>query len=156
MVERPAGDGLLSWLVGGVLVGVVVLGLVVAAYAVGYRRGEDAAQPEAMQTQPASTQPAATTAGETTAPAETTAPSGGDATAGKAVFASAGCGSCHTLADAGTTGTVGPNLDELKPTAAQVKTIVGSGRDGMPSFGDLLAEGDIEDVAAYVSSVAGA
>ena len=150
MAERPAGgDGLLGWLVGGVLVGVVVLGLVVAAYAVGYRRGEDAAQP--TQVRPASTRPAATTAA-----GETTAPSEGDATAGKAVFASAGCGSCHTLADAGTAGTVGPNLDELKPSAAQVKTIVGAGRGRMPSFGGLLAEGDIEDVAAYVSSVAGA
>ena len=37
----------------------------------------------------------------------------GDAAAGKAVFASAGCGSCHTLAAAGASGQVGPNLDEV-------------------------------------------
>jgi mono/diheme cytochrome c family protein len=37
----------------------------------------------------------------------------GDAAAGKAVFTSAGCGSCHTLAAAGTSGQVGPNLDEV-------------------------------------------
>ena len=36
----------------------------------------------------------------------------GDPAAGKEVFASAGCGSCHTLSDAGATGTVGPSLDE--------------------------------------------
>ena len=52
----------------------------------------------------------------TTTAATTTAPAGqGDATAGKAVFASAGCGGCHTLKAAGSTGTVGPNLDQLKP-----------------------------------------
>lgn len=37
----------------------------------------------------------------------------GDAAAGKAVFASAGCGSCHTVAAAGASGQVGPNLDEV-------------------------------------------
>jgi mono/diheme cytochrome c family protein len=37
----------------------------------------------------------------------------GDAAAGKAVFTSAGCGSCHTLAAAETSGQVGPNLDEV-------------------------------------------
>ena len=45
------------------------------------------------------------------------APAAGDAAAGKEVFASAGCAGCHTLADAGSTGTVGPNLDEAKPSA---------------------------------------
>ncbi len=48
----------------------------------------------------------------------------GDAEAGAAVFASAGCGGCHTLADAGSSGAVGPNLDELQPTEAQVVVIV--------------------------------
>jgi cytochrome c551/c552 len=38
---------------------------------------------------------------------------GGDATAGKAVFASNGCGSCHTLAVAGATGTIGPDLGKV-------------------------------------------
>jgi mono/diheme cytochrome c family protein len=42
----------------------------------------------------------------------------GNAAAGKAVFASAGCGACHTYTPAGSSGTVGPNLDEL-PAAAQ-------------------------------------
>ena len=39
----------------------------------------------------------------------------GDPTAGKQVFLSAGCTGCHTLKDAGSTGTVGPNLDQAKP-----------------------------------------
>ena len=40
-----------------------------------------------------------------------------DVARGKAIFASAGCAGCHTLADAGATGTVGPSLDAAKPSA---------------------------------------
>ena len=40
----------------------------------------------------------------------------GDATAGASVFESAGCGACHTLSAAGSSGTVGPNLDDAKPS----------------------------------------
>jgi cytochrome c553 len=80
---------------------------------------------------------------------------GGDAAAGKTVFASAGCGSCHTLADAGSSGTVGPNLDDAKPSADHVVEMVTNGSGVMPSFKDQLSEQEIQDVAAYVSSVAG-
>jgi len=57
-------------------------------------------------------EPSAT--GETTETAAGTEPSApaGDPAAGKSIFASAGCGTCHSLQDAGTTATVGPNLDE--------------------------------------------
>jgi mono/diheme cytochrome c family protein len=101
------------------------------------------------------------TGGTTTAPAETTpaettpAGSGGDPVAGKAVFTSAGCVSCHTLADAGASGTVGPNLDEKKPPAELVVDRVTNGKAVMPSFKGQLTEQQIKDVAAYVSSVAG-
>ena len=80
---------------------------------------------------------------------------GGDAAAGKEVFESAGCTSCHTLADAGASGTVGPNLDEAKPPATLVVERVTNGAGAMPSFKDQLSEKQIADVAAYVSSVAG-
>ena len=80
----------------------------------------------------------------------------GDATAGKQVFETAGCTSCHTLADAGATGTVGPNLDEAKPPATLVVDRVTHGKGVMPSFSGQLSEQQIQDVAAYVSSVAGA
>lgn len=89
---------------------------------------------------------------------ETTPPppeTGGDAAAGKKVFLSAGCTSCHTLADAGSTGTVGPNLDEAKPSAELVMERVTNGMGVMPSFKGQLSEKQIQDVAAYVSSVAG-
>jgi uncharacterized membrane protein len=74
---------------------------------------------------------------------------------GRAVFTAAGCGGCHTLTDAGTTGTTGPNLDSLQPSAERVSAVVESGRGGMPSFASSLGEDEIEAVAAYVSSVAG-
>lgn len=80
---------------------------------------------------------------------------GGGAAAGKEVFASAGCGTCHTLADAGTSGTVGPNLDEAQPSKATAVEVVTNGRGAMPPFGDRLDEEQIDAVATYVSSVAG-
>jgi mono/diheme cytochrome c family protein len=79
----------------------------------------------------------------------------GDAAAGKQVFETAGCKSCHTLKDAGATGTVGPNLDEAMPPAALVVDRVTNGKGVMPSFSGQLSPKQIADVAAYVSSVAG-
>jgi cytochrome c6 len=106
-------------------------------------------------TTPASTTPAATTPASTTPATTTPASGGGDPVAGKAVFTSAGCVSCHTLKDAGATGAVGPNLDEKKPDAALVVDRVTNGKGVMPSFKGQLSEQQIKDVAAYVSSVAG-
>jgi cytochrome c553 len=82
--------------------------------------------------------------------------SGGDPVAGKAVFTgAAGCTNCHTLADAGSTGNVGPNLDDAKPSAALVMDRVTNGKGVMPPFKGTLTATQIADVAAYVSSVAG-
>lgn len=80
----------------------------------------------------------------------------GDAAAGKTVF-TASCGSCHTLADAGTSGTTGPNLDDLAPSFETVQQQVISGGGAMPAFGEdgILTDQQIADVSAYVSSVAG-
>ena len=79
----------------------------------------------------------------------------GDATAGKSVFASAGCTACHTLKDAGATGTVGPNLDDAKPSFELVVERVTLGKGVMPSFKGKLKDQQIADVAQYVSTVAG-
>ena len=79
----------------------------------------------------------------------------GNAAAGKVVFESAGCKSCHTLKNAGSTGTVGPNLDQLKPSFARVHHQVENGGAIMPAFKATLTAKQINDVAAYVSSVAG-
>ena len=78
----------------------------------------------------------------------------GDATAGKAVFTST-CGACHTLSDAGTSGVVGPNLDDRQPDAARVYDRVTNGKGGMPSFKGQLSDQQIADVTAYVSTAAG-
>lgn len=94
-----------------------------------------------------------TTETETT---ETEPPAEGDPVAGKQVFLGpSACGTCHTLADAGTTGVVGPNLDESKPELELVVDRVTNGQGGMPAFGDSLSDQQIADVAAYISSVAG-
>ena len=87
---------------------------------------------------------------------ETTPTAEGDPAAGKDVFLGASaCGGCHTLADAGSTGQVGPNLDEAQPDYELALDRVTNGQGGMPSFSSTLSEQQIADVAAYVSSVAG-
>ncbi len=79
--------------------------------------------------------------------------SGGEITStdGKEIFAQAGCGSCHTLAAAGSTGNVGPNLDEAKPPAELVVDRVTNGKGAMPSFKDQLSEEQIQAVADFVT-----
>jgi mono/diheme cytochrome c family protein len=74
---------------------------------------------------------------------------------GKKVFASAGCKGCHTLKDAGATGSVGPNLDDLRPDTAAVKRQVINGGGPMPAFKGKLSNAQIDAVSSYVSSVAG-
>jgi mono/diheme cytochrome c family protein len=73
---------------------------------------------------------------------------------GKQVFTQ-NCGGCHTLADAGTNGQVGPVLDDLKPNKARVQRQVTNGGAKMPSFKDKLSADQIDAVSTYVSSVAG-
>ena len=79
---------------------------------------------------------------------------GGQATDGKGIF-TANCASCHTLADAGTSGVVGPNLDEAKPPRELVVDRVTNGKGGMPPFKSTLTAKQIQAVADYVSSSAG-
>ena len=71
--------------------------------------------------------------------------------AGAKVFADAGCGGCHTLQAAKTTGTVGPNLDDVQPDKEKVARQVTNGGVGMPSFRDKLTKAEIDQVATFVS-----
>jgi len=124
----------------------VVLGLLVALLAACGGAEEQQALPE-------------TVVGTIEAPAETggggeAAPEG-DPAAGKEVFMSAGCVSCHTLSDAGATGTVGPNLDESSISFEDAFQTITNGRGGMPPFGGQLEEQQIADVAAYVVQARG-
>ncbi len=74
----------------------------------------------------------------------------GDAANGASVYETAGCGACHTLAAAGSTGTVGPNLDDAKPSYELAVERVTKGQGGMPAFGEQLEAHEIADVAQYV------
>ena len=75
-------------------------------------------------------------------------------TDGKSIFTT-NCSSCHTLADAGTSGTVGPNLDEARPSKELVVDRVTNGQGAMPSFSDSLDADQIQAVADYVAGAAG-
>jgi cytochrome c6 len=83
---------------------------------------------------------------------------GGAATAnaeGKQIFTQS-CGTCHTLSDAGTSGNVGPVLDQIKPDKARVQNAIkngGAGSGAMPA--NIVTGKEAEAVATYVSSVAG-
>jgi cytochrome c oxidase subunit 2 len=114
-----------------------------------------------------------------TAPGTPT-PAGGDVAAGKAIFTGAGgCGSCHTLAAAGTTGTIGPDLGvRLASDCKTAKSLKVRGRtlqqciltaitkpyayiptgyqaNIMPSnFSQTLTPAQIQSLVAFLSSVA--
>ncbi len=110
--------------------------------------GKEKAEPHAAA---ATTQQTSSSA--STAPTSTAAGGGavqGNPAAGKAVFASAGCTGCHTLKAAGSTGTVGPNLDQLKPPYAKILAQVEHGGKIMPPFQGQLSATQIQDVAAFV------
>lgn len=129
-----------AWLL-GFMGGVLILGLLGIAYLIGFNRGKH----EATTARPGAARPAAQ---ETTTQA---APSG----PGRELFANT-CGGCHTLADAGTTATTGPSLDQLKPDQAQVLAAIANGGTGSGAMPKGLYTGtQAQEVAQYVASVAG-
>jgi cytochrome c oxidase subunit 2 len=95
---------------------------------------------------------------------------GGGAADGKTLFTESAqpsaCASCHTLADAGASGTTGPNLDEVVPdlSAAQVKESIenpdaeiteGFQPGLMPRYGDTLSPEQVDALVKYLKEVAG-
>lgn len=131
-----------------------VLLLLLAAFAVVAAAGCGGEEEAAPTAETVEGTPTGEDTGATTEEGETETEGGGtsegDPAKGKEVFATAGCGGCHTLADAGSSGTVGPNLDEAKPDHDLVVQRVTNGQGAMPSFKDQLSQDDIENVAAYV------
>jgi mono/diheme cytochrome c family protein len=120
----------------------------IAGFAVGRHTGGNHKTTPAATTRTAN-ETVTTSAGETT----TAAAGGGAALAeGKRIFTSAGCVACHTLKAAGATGTVGPNLDERKPSYDKVIERVTNGKPPMPSFRGKLSATEIQAVARFVSS----
>jgi sulfite dehydrogenase len=142
----------------------IVLGLMTAAgfvgWVIGNYAGGDTKTVTVATSRPTTTAQtttsATTSAATSTATTPTTTTSGGgntgSAAAGKAIFTSAGCASCHTLKAAGAHGTVGPNLDERRPSADKVVERVTEGKGVMPSFKGQLTDAQIQSVAAFVSS----
>ena len=121
------------------VVGIAVIVVIVAVVAP--REGSESSRRDLAKTQPPAT----------TAPSAPPPPQPqGDATAGREVFAAEGCGNCHTFAAAGSTATIGPNLDELTPDFASSVEQVRKGGEGMPAFQGILTEQEIADVVAFV------
>jgi cytochrome c553 len=149
-------------------VALAVIALAVGLAGCGYE-GQTTASPETVEgtvtqttetetTETGTTETGTTETGTTetteTATTETTGGLEGDPVAGKEIFTT-NCGGCHTLSDAGTSGTVGPNLDDAQPDEALVVERVTNGQGAMPPFKGTLSEQQIADVAAYVSTAAG-
>jgi mono/diheme cytochrome c family protein len=140
-----------------------VLGLAIVALA-GCGGGEEAAPlPETVEgtvgeaeteAEETETEGGETQTGETEAE-ETTEEGGGggaqgNAEAGATIFNEQGCGGCHVLEAAGSSGSVGPNLDESQPDLELIVDRVTNGKGVMPAFADELSEKEIQDVSAYV------
>jgi cbb3-type cytochrome c oxidase subunit III len=86
--------------------------------------------------------------------AEVALPAGVGGNDPKLLFES-NCGSCHTLADAGTSGTIGPNLDQAKPSLQKAITQITNGGGGMPAFKGQLMQAQIRALAQYLVRVTG-
>jgi mono/diheme cytochrome c family protein len=130
------------------------------------------AAPATTQTTAATTTTAPETAGTTTtAPTTTAATAAGNPAQGKSVFASNGCGACHTFKPAGSTGSVGPNLDSapaldakkdnMPPPAFIRESIVspntyispGYPKSVMPqTFGSTLTKTQLADLVAFIAA----
>jgi len=145
-----------------------------AGYAVGHYTslGKPSATVTVTSTSMPGTVTTPTTTASTTASTTTTTSSGGDVAAGKLLFASQGCSSCHALAAVGANGQVGPNLDTALPAdakadknmalAAFVKDSIvnpssylakGYGDGIMPkNFGQTLKSAQIDDLVALILS----
>jgi cytochrome c553 len=142
--------------------GVLVFGAIVVAFGLGIPAlvidDNTAEKPGGGGQTAASTE----SGGGNQAPSESSAQTGGGggggasaSAEGKQIFTQS-CGTCHTLADAGTSGTIGPVLDELKPNKARVLNAIkngGAGSGAMPA--NIVTGQEATAVAEYVSSVAG-
>ncbi len=139
-----------------------------AGWAVGHYTSLGKAPSTVVRTVTVGSTQATTTASTTTS----TTSGGGNAAAGKAVFASSGCGSCHTFQPAGATGTIGPNLDTaiaadaksnnnmnlaafVKQSIVDPNAYIAKGyqKGLMPSgFGSQLSSSQLNDLVAFILS----
>ena len=138
---------------------VFAVALLVPAFAVACGGGEERTTAPSDQggvqetdTGPQETEPGTTEETETGATETGGGGEGeGDPEAGREVFTSAGCGGCHTYEPAGTSGTVGPNLDEAQPSYEDARAQIEAGGGGMPAYEGDLSEEEIANVTAFVT-----
>jgi mono/diheme cytochrome c family protein len=145
--RRTGGDHRFFVLLFGSLASLFLLGLIAVVYVLA---SNGLGSSEGSNVQPAATQ--ASTRTETQAAAAETQAAQPPAGPGKELFAST-CGGCHTLSGAQTTGTLGPNLDDLKPNQATVQAAIQTGPGAMPA--NLLTGAQAQQVAAFVAASAG-
>jgi mono/diheme cytochrome c family protein len=131
-----------------VRIAVVLLALVLSVGVAACGGGDDEGTGDTTTTETTTDETTTETTTEETTTDETTTAAGRD------VFI-ANCGTCHTLSDAGTSGSIGPNLDELSLSEETIENQVRQGGGGMPSFEGNLSDDEIESVAAYVASQQG-
>jgi cytochrome c oxidase subunit II len=167
--DFPGRRGLVPFILVTAILTIAMLGAVEV-----FAKEEEHAAPEggAETTETTETTPTETTETGTTGTETETGPAGtttaeeaaGSPEAGRAVFEAQGCGSCHTFAPAGSSGTVGPNLDEVlagKDAAFIRQSIVdpnaeiaqGFSANVMPqTYGDQLSPKQIDDLVAFLMS----
>ncbi len=134
--EKSDVDRGRAWLM-GIGLGALAIAALVIAFTIGTNYSDDPV-------------PVAVPAGETgaEAPAELSEQ-------GRELFVT-GCGACHKLSDADSTGTAGPDLDNLAPDQELVRQAIAQGGTGsgmMPP--GLLTGADAELVSEYVANAAG-
>ncbi len=110
---------------------------------------QETGETETGETETGETETGETETGETET-GENGAEGEGDPEAGSEVYASAGCGSCHVLEEAGSTGTVGPSLDGANLEYEAARQQIAEGGGGMPPFEGQLSEEEIANVTAFV------
>lgn len=114
--------------------------------------GDDAIAVAAFIARCAGTKIAGSSGGDSAAAASCQASSGPiEGSDPKTLFTAAGCSGCHTFSKAGSTGTVGPNLDQAHPSMANAVSQITNGGAVMPAFGDRLSKEQIEALAKFVS-----
>jgi mono/diheme cytochrome c family protein len=144
-----------KWRWGYVLLSVVLFALMMSTVVVFGKEEEEKHAEETAATHPGETSSTETMPGTTTAPTTTEAAlppqyENGDAAAGEDVWDSKGCSACHMMEAAGATGTIGPNLDEKKPSEALIADRVVNGKGQMPPFKSSLTDQQIADLVAYL------
>jgi mono/diheme cytochrome c family protein len=167
--DFPGPRGLVPFILVTVILTIAMLGAVEVFAKEEHPAAEGAQETTETETTETETTGTTETATTETAQTETTGTTtaeepAGDAAAGRAVFEGQGCGSCHTFAPAGATGTVGPNLDEVlagKDAAFINESIVepnaevasGFSAGVMPqNYGDQLSQQQLDDLVAFLQS----